>query len=415
MNLGVMIRSLLKKINLPLFLLVLLVFLLPFFKVPVIFIFVLLLIGAGAVWVERLSQQEKDHLIYQNRQLQYVDQLTQAMRKSMDLSEVLGLVQANLIKELKYDRVILFNYLVEKRGHDCLQPMVCSGLDFDAVKDYSFKIDKRADILPRSVVERQPFIVTNAPEDHRCDQKFVGLLGLKNYVVVPFIIKDQPLGALLADRQTSQVPITEEEIPILQMFANQAGLAIENAKLYKQIEDLAITDGLTNLFNHRYFQDCLKLEVQRMSRYENRHDICLSLLMIDVDHFKQYNDTYGHQAGDRVLNEMGQLLKNSLRKVDVVARYGGEEFVIVLPMTTKEQAVMLAERLRASVEKYPFETADKTSLGPVTISLGVATYREDGMNEQDLIGIADQCLYAAKQAGRNCVRHRPIEKEQPVQ
>jgi diguanylate cyclase (GGDEF)-like protein len=241
------------------------------------------------------------------------------------------------------------------------------------------------------------------------------LLGLKNYVVVPFIIKDQPLGALLADRQTSQVPITEEEIPILQMFANQAGLAIENAKLYKQIEDLAITDGLTNLFNHRYFQDCLKLEVQRMSRYENRHDICLSLLMIDVDHFKQYNDTYGHQAGDRVLNEMGQLLKNSLRKVDVVARYGGEEFVIVLPMTTKEQAVMLAERLRASVEKYPFETADKTSLGPVTISLGVATYREDGMNEQDLIGIADQCLYAAKQAGRNCVRHRPIEKEQPVQ
>ncbi len=359
-------------------------------------------------------QRYRDYqrIVDQNRQLHYVEQLTQAMRQSMKLTEVLQLVVHNLEQEMHYKRVILYIYVQEKKGYDYIKPMVSAGIDFEVVKNYTFRIDKRLDILPRAVVERKPFIVYNASEDYRCDQKFVALLMLKRYVVVPFIIKEQPLGVLLADRQEgfSEGAISEDELPILSVFANQAGMAIENARLYNQIEELAVTDSLTNLNNRRFFAEAYLGELSRLDRYE-RHEQVLSLIMIDVDHFKNYNDTSGHQAGDQVLIELGQILKGTLRKVDVVARYGGEEFIIMLPVTDKKKAMMLAERLRVAVESFPFEFGDKQPLGRVTISAGVATFGEDGMTEKDLIAAADEQLYRAKQAGRNRICAQVIENK----
>jgi diguanylate cyclase (GGDEF)-like protein len=231
-------------------------------------------------------------------------------------------------------------------------------------------------------------------------------------VVVPFIIKDHPQGVLLADRTHSGRPIEEDEIPILTMFANQAGFAIENARLYTQIEELATTDGLTNLYNHRFFQESLRAELTRMERYP-AHERILSLLMMDVDHFKNYNDAYGHQAGDQVLIEIGQILKGILRKTDIVARYGGEEFVTILPVTDREHAMMLAERLRKAVEEYPFEFGKDLPLKHVTISVGVSTYGEACGTPEQLIACADLGLYSAKNAGRNGVHfvRRDIQKE----
>jgi len=163
--------------------------------------------------------------------------------------------------------------------------------------------------------------------------------------------------------------------------------------LNQKLQSLAVTDGLTGLHNHRAFQDYLEEQFQTAMRNKQP----LALILMDVDHFKQYNDTYGHQAGDEVLRQVAQILSAHVREGDFVARYGGEEFVVVLPRTDLESAVAVAERLRRAVESA------KWQLRPVTGSFGVAAIRPDMETRQELIEAADQALYQAKTNGRNRV------------
>jgi two-component system cell cycle response regulator len=163
--------------------------------------------------------------------------------------------------------------------------------------------------------------------------------------------------------------------------------------LNQKLQSLAVTDGLTGLHNHRAFQDYLEEQFQTAMRNKQP----LALILMDVDHFKQYNDTYGHQAGDEVLRQVAQILQANVREGDFVARYGGEEFVIVLPRTDLESAVAVAERLRRAVESAEWH------LRPITGSFGVACIRPDMETRQELIEAADQALYQAKKNGRNRV------------
>jgi two-component system cell cycle response regulator len=163
--------------------------------------------------------------------------------------------------------------------------------------------------------------------------------------------------------------------------------------LNQKLQSLAVTDGLTGLHNHRAFQDYLEEQFQVAMRNKQP----LAVILMDVDHFKQYNDTYGHQAGDEVLRQVAQILSAHVREGDFVARYGGEEFVIVLPRTDLESAVAVAERLREAVQSAEWR------LRPVTGSFGVACIRPDMETRQELIEAADQALYQAKKNGRNRV------------
>jgi two-component system cell cycle response regulator len=163
--------------------------------------------------------------------------------------------------------------------------------------------------------------------------------------------------------------------------------------LNQKLQSLAVTDGLTGLHNHRAFQDYLEEQFQVAMRNKQP----LAVILMDVDHFKQYNDTYGHQAGDEVLRQVAQILQANVREGDFVARYGGEEFVIVLPRTDLESAVAVAERLREAVQSAEWR------LRPVTGSFGVACIRPDMETRQELIEAADQALYQAKKNGRNRV------------
>jgi two-component system cell cycle response regulator len=163
--------------------------------------------------------------------------------------------------------------------------------------------------------------------------------------------------------------------------------------LNQRLQSLAVTDGLTGLHNHRAFQDYLEEQFQTAMRNKQP----LALILMDVDHFKQYNDTYGHQAGDEVLRQVAQILQANVREGDFVARYGGEEFVVVLPRTDSESAVAVAERLREAVQSAEWQ------LRPVTGSFGVASIRPDMETRQELIESADQALYQAKKNGRNRV------------
>ncbi len=176
-----------------------------------------------------------------------------------------------------------------------------------------------------------------------------------------------------------------------QLREQQEQLRVAN----EQLQALATTDGLTGLKNHRSFKERLEDEFQRSSRYH----LPLSLLLLDVDHFKSFNDTHGHPAGDEVLKRVANLLTETTRNTDFVARYGGEEFAVLLPFTHQQAAVTLAERMRAAIEDGPWE------LRKITASLGVATLNADTLSAAGLLASADTALYRSKEQGRNRVTH----------
>lgn len=167
----------------------------------------------------------------------------------------------------------------------------------------------------------------------------------------------------------------------------------------KELEQLSISDGLTGLYNHRHIQEVVHEEYERARRTGEP----LSVVMLDFDHFKRVNDAYGHQVGDRVLQEMAEILRKTAREIDKLGRYGGEEFIAVLPETDAEDATTFAERVRERVARHPFAVGRAEPL-QLTISAGTATYPYPGVyNPRTLVQRADQALYAAKRAGRNCV------------
>ena len=176
-------------------------------------------------------------------------------------------------------------------------------------------------------------------------------------------------------------------------------LAIEYALLYERARQMAITDRLTGLYNFGYFLERLKEERMRAERYHR----LLSLVLLDIDHFKKYNDANGHPAGNEVLKKIAVILKQESREVDIVARYGGEELVVVLPETSRRRAAELGERIRQRVSDTLFDRMRSQPLGKITVSAGVATFPVDAMNEDELIKRADQSLYKAKGEGRNKV------------
>jgi diguanylate cyclase (GGDEF)-like protein len=162
--------------------------------------------------------------------------------------------------------------------------------------------------------------------------------------------------------------------------------------MYDEMARLAITDELTGCYNRRYFGLRLDEEIAR----SRRHGHAFSLLFLDIDNFKRINDSYGHGLGDRILADLGKLLHRWARSTDLLARYGGEEFVVLLPVTETGQALVAADRLRRTVEEHSFPRRKR-----LTVSIGVATYGEDGTSEEELLKVADQALYQAKRMGKN--------------
>ncbi|MGM0598487.1 MAG: diguanylate cyclase [Candidatus Rifleibacteriota bacterium] len=216
---------------------------------------------------------------------------------------------------------------------------------------------------------------------------------IRNLISVPLKIKDRVTGVINGTNKIEQDSFSEEDQRLLEALAQQAAMAVEHARLY----ELAITDGLTRLFIHRYFQARLEEEIVRAKRY---HTAC-SLILFDIDHFKIFNDTYGHQQGDIVLIEVAKLMKLTVRDtIDIPARYGGEEFVIILPETDAKGALLVAERLRKTIEAFDFPGQEQAL--KVTVSLGVATFPDHASTKSVLVKKADLALYECKNRGRNC-------------
>jgi two-component system, cell cycle response regulator len=229
----------------------------------------------------------------------------------------------------------------------------------------------------------------------------------RSVIAIPFALEAQQAGIFFLRRSIDEPPLTQADVEFAQTVIQAAVTAVERAKLMeltmadnRRLELLAQTDPLTKVLNRRALTDRLAAEMERVRRY----DSMLSVLLIDLDHFKSINDTYGHLAGDAVLSEVAAVLQRGIRAVDVVARYGGEEFVVLLPETGPAGASSFAERLRELIESHAFLEARVEPLR-LTTSIGVASFPGFGVESvDDLFAASDQALYRAKAEGRNRVR-----------
>jgi diguanylate cyclase (GGDEF)-like protein len=243
--------------------------------------------------------------------------------------------------------------------------------------------------IRKPYIEKSDGISLCLPEEalRVCDAEYM--------VIFPIISKEKLLGLLtIFGRERLKI-----ELDAIQPIVDHLAIALENAILYEETERLAIMDELTGLYNRRYFFSSLESEIIRAQRY----GYPVSLLFLDLDFFKRYNDRYGHTVGDQLLRELGGILRKEIRTVDIPTRYGGEEFAVILPMTQKAGAISVAERIRKRVMGNPFCTGLIPSGTHITISIGVSSFPEDAKDADTLIRKADNALYKAKELGRNKV------------
>jgi len=213
--------------------------------------------------------------------------------------------------------------------------------------------------------------------------------GAYDYLIKPFEELDLVIAAVARALEKSR--LVRENMALVDSLARKNE---ELQEVNRILAENANQDGLTGLYNHRYFQEALSREFSLAAR----HNRVFSLLFADVDHFKLYNDAFGHQEGDTVLRMIAEIFRKSTRASDIVARYGGEEFVVLLPEADREKSEAMADRIRGIIAEYPFPNRQ------ITISLGISSYPGDAREPGDLIRFADQALYQAKEAGRNAVR-----------
>ena len=248
---------------------------------------------------------------------------------------------------------------------------------------------------PNAIETAKPSGVSEILHSKPASEDSGGRLATACALEVPITYRKTVIGGLLIEDDTPSRNWEDEEVLMVKTVSDQLSVAISHARLFRQVQTQAMTDALTGLFNHRYFQDRL----DREAKLADRNNEQMSLIMLDLDHLKRINDTHGHRSGDGTLCHVASIMKTSVREMDVCARYGGEEFVIILPQCGRESAIEVAERLREAIASTPVP-----KVGQVTASIGVANYPTGAKNKEELVEMADRAMYLAKAAGRNRVR-----------
>jgi diguanylate cyclase (GGDEF)-like protein len=306
-----------------------------------------------------------------------------ALEEAHDPLAVGDVLLDTLADTFNFRRMALFEVV-----DDSPRLLTCRNLLDAVVHDFALG---QGSVLSTAYSDRQTLLVSDL--DPAVDPWLTAIMpDARNVAVVP-LAADAVVGVLVAE--TGRRPgsrIERRVVATTERFAGHTALAMRNANLLERMQQMAITDGLTNLANRRSFDRALDRELQRAARTDGR----LSVVLLDIDHFKVLNDTHGHLVGDNVLRLIAAALRECGREYDTIARYGGEEFAAVLPGCSTALAIQVAERLREAVQIGSTEV-------PVTASAGVATYPYDGVDVESLLGAADRALYCAKHAGRNLV------------
>jgi diguanylate cyclase (GGDEF)-like protein len=322
-----------------------------------------------------------------------LSRLTRMAATSMEAESFLMSAAAEIGTAARADRVVL--YLRHPRTNQ-LVPVAHAGVATgETLGVWDVTLDLRADALRPLAERRQGLVLEDASaEGHaRLALPFAQARAL---ALMPMMFREEVIGALLACQvgPGRPRPFDPPLLGFLADVAQQVALGVGNARLFATLSQMAATDDLTQLANRRKFSEALRLELARSRRGGSP----LALILADIDHLKQVNDTHGHPAGDAAIRHVAETLQRGRRETDLAARLGGEEFALLLPGTDRNGALRAAERIRAELAGSPVPV-----VGRVTVSLGAAIFPEDGENERDLVARADERLYAAKSGGRNRV------------
>lgn len=348
----------------------------------------------------RMLEAQSDLILKKTSQLVLLNELAQNINSSLELNEVLELVARQCAESIGVNQCLVW---MVNEDDGLLQASAAHGLSKNELENLHLYFSELNQSLMLDVLhQKQIKLIPSAQEQILFKTVVKKQLSSSTSLLIPLILKEQALGVILVSDTRENHEFVEDEIALLTAIINQTVMAIENAKLYQKMKEQAITDCMTGLFNHRYFQ----LRLTEEYSHTIRHSIPLSLIMLDIDYFKKYNDTYGHMAGDLVLKEIAGLIKSTVRQNDVVARYGGEEFVVIMPLTNYTGAEVVAERIRASVEECLFLGDINTPQVSMSVSIGVAVIdpaNKSLCSREALIKHADAALYQAKEGGRNRV------------
>jgi diguanylate cyclase (GGDEF)-like protein len=329
------------------------------------------------------------------RELSLVLDVTRILSSTFEMGKVFSRILERIRAVVKAGSWAV--YLVSEDGDDLLLES-CKGKPRIKKPGYRFKPGKG--IAGMAASDKAPKIVHDIKEEKGFDPKVEEATGTvySSVMAVPIMANDDLLGVIELINKDDPGGFTESDLKLVSMIIDQSALAVERSRMFLRMEDLVVTDDLTKLFNLRYLQRTLDVEIERADRYS----LSVSLIFMDLDYFKHVNDMHGHLVGSKLLVELSRLLLKGLRKVDIVARYGGDEFVMVLPQTNVDSAKVIAERLRYSIEKNVFLKSEGLDL-KLTASFGIATYPDHAKSQDDLLRLADEAMYWVKYKTRNDV------------
>ncbi len=349
-------------------------------------------------YIEAKNQQNKiNELQKMLYNISILYNISQAVNFIDDLKRLLQVILSKALNTLDAEKgsLMLYDY-----STNSLQVKVVYGLSDKITEDNinngfleCSKIKAGEGIAGTVFLEKRAIITNLGANDPRYINKS-SLSSTKSLLCVPLIAKGEAIGVINITNKNGNKLFNQKDLDFMSSLANQAAIAIDNAKLY----ELATKDGLTKLYMYRHFYTLLENEIRRCSRYKHNS----SLLMIDIDNFKSINDIYGHLSGDQILREISSQIRDTVRKIDIPARYGGEEFAVILPETTKEDAVIIANRIRRNIEALNIKVLNTKEI-KVTISLGIAQYDFKSLDPKYIIEMADKALYNSKNNGKNVV------------
>ncbi len=317
----------------------------------------------------------------QDSELEILFEVSRMIQTTLDREEALSKLLDLIKQAIPYESATLFLW---DRTRGTLVPTVRRGSFVDLIGGVRF--DYGSGFSGWVAKHKKPVLLAELHRGRRPDNSEVG-----SFMSVPLVVQGELVGVLNVSHPKPRA-FTEDHLRLLTLIAGQAAATLQRILLYEEMRRLATTDDLTTVYNRRHFLERLQNEIDRARRY----GLVFSVMFLDIDNFKDLNDSYGHQVGDRVLAELGSILKHWARSSDIVARYGGEEFVVLLPMTEKPKALIAAERLRSKIQHHTFYRRKK-----LTVSVGVASFPEDGEEVDLLLGHVDEALYMAKKTGRN--------------
>lgn len=360
---------------------------------------------AAQISVALMNARLFDDLNRRAREAEMLRQAGSIVASTLNQDEAIERILEQLKQVVPYDRSS-----VQLRRDDYLEIVGGNGFsDSDQIIGLKFHLSG-ASASAKILQTNSPLILNDVQEDFP-DFRLPPHNHIHGWMGVPLIVQNELIGVITLDSSTPGT-FDQSQARLVQAFADQVAIALKNARLFEDTRRLATMDPLTSIYNRRHFYELAHREFERSHRYHHP----LSVIMFDLDLFKQVNDTYGHAAGDLVLQIVAETCRTKLRKSDIFGRYGGEEFIVVMPETDEQRAWNVAERLRRSITRTPIHiNGDEIS---ITISLGVATLSKEflfsdmpGDMLEKLIDHADQALYQAKQAGRNRVivhHNKPI-------